>query len=156
MKPLILLTGATGYIGGRLLKLFEAERHPVRCLVRRPEFFRGRVAPETDVIAGDLLDSESLRKAMNGVHAAYYLVHSMGTSQGFEETDRRAAECFAGAARAEGIRRIIYLGGLGDRLGQAFAAFAQPPGGRGDSEAIGRARHRVSSIDCPRIGQSLV
>lgn len=91
MKPLILLTGATGYIGGRLLKLFEAERHPVRCLVRRPEFFRGRAAPETDVIAGDLLDSESLRKAMNGVHTAYYLVHSMGTSQGFEETDRRAA-----------------------------------------------------------------
>ena len=55
MKPLILLTGATGYIGGRLLKLFEAERHPVRCLVRRPEFLRGRVAPETDVVAGDLL-----------------------------------------------------------------------------------------------------
>ena len=52
---------------------------------------------------------------MNGVHTAYYLVHSMGASQGFEETDRRAAECFAGAARAEGIRRIIYLGGLGDR-----------------------------------------
>jgi uncharacterized protein YbjT (DUF2867 family) len=115
VKPLILLTGATGYIGGRLLKLFEAERHPVRCLVRRPEFLRDRVARETEVVAGDLLDAESLRKAMNGVHTAYYLVHSMGASQGFEETDRRAAECFIGAARVEGIRRIIYLGGLGDR-----------------------------------------
>ena len=115
MKPLILLTGATGYIGGRLLRLFEAEQSPLRCLVRRPELLRGRVTTETEVVAGDLLDEESLRRAMTGVHAAYYLVHSMGTSQGFEETDRRAATCFAAAARAAGIRRIIYLGGLGDR-----------------------------------------
>ena len=87
----------------------------MRCLVRRPEFLRGRVAPGVDIVAGDLLDAESLRRAMNGVHTAYYLVHSMGASHGFEEMDRHAAECFGAAARAEGIRRIIYLGGLGDR-----------------------------------------
>jgi len=118
MKPLILLTGATGYIGGRLLRHFEAERHPVRCIVRRPEFLRGRVAPGIEVVAGDLLDIESIKSAMTGVHTAYYLVHSMGTVHGFEETDRQAAECFGAAARAEGIRRIVYLGGLGSPHGE--------------------------------------
>lgn len=114
MKPLILLTGATGYIGGRLLRLLAAEGYPVRCLARRPEFLRGRVPGEVDVVAGDLLEPQSLAPALAGVHTAYYLVHSMGAAGGFEETDRSAAHHFAAAARAVGVRRIIYLGGLGD------------------------------------------
>ncbi len=112
---MVLLTGATGYIGGRLLKRFEAEKQPVRCIVRRPEFLRGRAGSETDIVAGDLLNADSLKHAMTGVHTAYYLVHSMGTARGFEETDREAAENFAAAARAEGIQKIVYLGGLGSR-----------------------------------------
>jgi uncharacterized protein YbjT (DUF2867 family) len=116
MKPLILLTGATGYVGGRLLKLLERENLPVRCIARRPEFLRGRVSTGTEVVAGDLLDADSLERSMSGVHTAYYLVHSMGTSRGFEETDRQAAGLFAAAARRAGIQRVIYLGGLGGRL----------------------------------------
>jgi uncharacterized protein YbjT (DUF2867 family) len=116
MKPWILLTGATGYIGGRLLKLLEAEGRPVRCLARRPEFLQGSIAAGSEVVAGDVLDAGSLRRAMNGVHSAYYLVHSMGAAQGFEETDRLAAGRFGAAAHAEGVGRIIYLGGLGNRF----------------------------------------
>jgi uncharacterized protein YbjT (DUF2867 family) len=118
MRPLILLTGATGYIGGRLLKLLEAEGRSVRCITRRPESLQGRIAAGNEVVAGDVLDAKSLQQAMKGVDVAYYLVHSMGAAQGFEETDRQAAERFGAAARAEGVRRIIYLGGLGDRLGK--------------------------------------
>jgi len=116
MKPLVLLTGATGYVGGRLLRRFEAEQYPVRCIVRRPEFLRGRAGSGIEVVPGDLLDGDSLERAMKGIYAAYYLVHSMGAAHGFEETDRRAAESFAAAARASGIQRIIYLGGLGSSL----------------------------------------
>jgi uncharacterized protein YbjT (DUF2867 family) len=116
MKPLILLTGATGYIGGRLLKRFEAENRPVRCIVRRPEMLRDRAGSAIEIVAGDLLNPASLRNAMTGVHTAYYLVHSMGTAHGFEEIDRTAAENFGNAARAAGIERIIYLGGLGSDL----------------------------------------
>ena len=116
MKPWILLTGATGYIGGRLLKLLEAEGHPVRCLTRRPEFLHGRIASGSEVVAGDVLDANSLEQAMDGVYAAYYLVHSMGAAHGFEETDRQAAEKFGRAARTQGVQRIIYLGGLGDAV----------------------------------------
>lgn len=112
MKPLVLLTGATGYIGGRLLKAFEAAGQPVRCLARRPEFLRPNVAPLTEVVAGDVLDRQSLDAAMRGVDIAYYLVHSMA-AENFEETDRQAARNFAEAARNAGVRRIIYLGGLG-------------------------------------------
>lgn len=116
MKPLILLTGATGYIGGRLLKLLEAENCRIRCIARRPEFLRSRVASCVEVVSGDLLDRDSVEQAMKGVHTAYYLVHSMGSAYGFEKTDREAAERFGTAAHSKKIRRIIYLGGLGNRL----------------------------------------
>lgn len=114
-RPLILLTGATGYVGGRLLKTLEAAGYPVRCLVRRPEFLGSRVAAATEVVQGDVLDRSSLDRALQGVHTAYYLVHSMGSTGVFEEEDRQAARNFAAAARAAGIQRIIYLGGLADR-----------------------------------------
>ncbi len=113
MKPLILLTGATGYVGGRLLKLLEAENHSIRCIARRPEFLQSRIASEVEVVAGDLLDADSLERALEGVHTAYYLVHSMGSAHDFEETDRKAAENFAKAAHSQKVQRIIYLGGLG-------------------------------------------
>jgi uncharacterized protein YbjT (DUF2867 family) len=114
----VLLTGATGYVGGRLLHRMEAQaRHRVRCLTRRPEALAGRTAAETEVVAGDLLDAGSLASAMRGVETAYYLVHSMDESGDFEELDRVAARNFATAAERSGVRRIVYLGGLGDGHG---------------------------------------
>ncbi len=112
-ERLILLTGATGYVGGRLLKTLDTRGHRLRCLARRPDFLRPRVGGSTEVVKGDLLDPTSLGPAMAGVDSAYYLVHSMGSTGGFEEEDRRAAKIFARAAREAGVRRIIYLGGLG-------------------------------------------
>jgi len=118
---MILLTGATGYVGGRLLHLLESRGHPVRCLARRPAYLRERVAPTTEVVAGDVLDRASLDAAMSGVAVAYYLVHSMADREHFEEADREAARHFGEAARAAGVRRIVYLGGLGDRDGDLSA-----------------------------------
>jgi uncharacterized protein YbjT (DUF2867 family) len=109
----ILLTGATGYVGGRLLRALEGARWPLRCMARNPDRLRSRVAPETEIVGGDCLDQDSLRRAMNGIHTAYYLVHSMGNAAAFEETDKRAAANFAAAAEVAGVRRIVYLGGLG-------------------------------------------
>lgn len=109
---LILLTGATGYIGSRLLPQLVADGWRVRCLARQPENLRPRVPPGVEVVRGDLLDPPSLAAAMVDVHAAFYLVHSMGARGDFELHDRLAAEHFASAARAAGLQRIIYLGGL--------------------------------------------
>lgn len=111
---LVLLTGATGYVGGRLLRALEGGGRRVRCLARNPHFVRHNRSPGTEVVEGDVLDAESLGAAMRGVHTAYYLVHSMAWQGGFAERDRKAAENFAQAARAAGVRRIIYLGGLGN------------------------------------------
>lgn len=112
MSVPVFLTGATGYVGGRLLKAFEAAGVPVRCLARRPEHLRDRVAPSTEIVAGDVLAPEGLAEAMGGCRTAYYLVHSLSTEEDFEAADRRAAANFARAAREAGVGRIIYLGGL--------------------------------------------
>ena len=109
----ILVTGATGYIGGRLLARLEEQSRSVRCLARRPEFLRGRVAPGTEVVAGDLTRPETLPAAMRGVSTAYYLVHSMALGDSFAEADRLAARAFTEAARGARVGRIVYLGGLG-------------------------------------------
>jgi len=114
MNSLILLTGATGYIGGRLLKVLESEQMPVRCLTRRKGSLQNRVAAETEVVEGDVLDPESLRLVLQGVETAYYLIHSMGMARGFEQIDRKAAGLFGKTARELGVRKIIYLGGLGN------------------------------------------
>ena len=113
-----LLTGATGYIGGRLLGRLQREGLPVRCLCRNPEALGRRVAPTTELVQGDLLRPASLRTSLAGVDTAFYLVHSMKAGQEFEAEERRAAANFALAAREAGVRRIIYLGGLahGDKL----------------------------------------
>lgn len=113
-NQLILLTGATGYVGGRLLPLLEQRGYHVRCLTRRPEALRDRVGAKTEVVAGDVLDRASLEAAFAGVDTAFYFVHSMGADRDFESEDRIAAENFAQVAAAAGVRRIIYLGGLGN------------------------------------------
>jgi uncharacterized protein YbjT (DUF2867 family) len=110
---LILLTGATGYVGGRLLRALEAAGYRVRCLSRHPEALSQRVAQTTEVVRGDVLDADSLAPSMVGVHTAYYLVHSMASANSFEVEDRRAAHAFAVAARDAGVQRVIYLSGLG-------------------------------------------
>ncbi len=113
-KIKILLTGATGYVGGRLLPLLEESGNDIRCMSRRPESLSHAVAEGTEAVYGDALDAASLNSALAGVHTAYYLVHSMGSDADFEETDRVAAELFAEACTAQKVKRIIYLGGLGN------------------------------------------
>jgi uncharacterized protein YbjT (DUF2867 family) len=113
-RPVVLLTGASGYVGGRLLPLLEAKGVTLRCLARKPEAFGTRVATATTVVRGDVLDPGSLDAALHGVEIAYYLVHLMAASTDFEREDRQAAKNFAEAAKRGGVRRIIYLGGLGD------------------------------------------
>ena len=108
-----LLTGATGYIGGRLLRRFERNGSAVRCLCRNPEALRSRVASRTQLVQGDLLEPASLGAAFRGVDIAFYLVHSMNSAEEFEAEERSAAANFAEAARMAGVRRIVYLGGLG-------------------------------------------
>jgi uncharacterized protein YbjT (DUF2867 family) len=124
MAAEVLLTGATGYVGGRLLHRLEASGRRVRCLTRRPAALATCVADGTEVVDGDVLDAASLRRAMDGIATAYYLVHSMGTSTRFEALDRTAARNFAEASRSAGVRRIVYLGGLGsgDRLSPHLAS----------------------------------
>ena len=112
MSPSVLLTGATGYVGGRLLPVLEAAGVRLRCLARHPEALASRVSRTTEVVAGDLLDPASLDRALTGIEVAYYLVHSMGAHGDYRETDRAAARNFGEAARRAGVRRIVYLGGL--------------------------------------------
>src|SRR6185295_12377143 len=102
---LILLTGATGYVGRRLLQALERRGSRLRCLVRRPAALPG-AAPSTEVVPGDLFDGESLRRAMVGITQAYYLVHSMSDEGGFAERDRQAALAFGGACRDAGVRVV--------------------------------------------------
>ena len=135
---LVLLTGATGYVGGRLRRVLEADGRPLRCLARHPERLRPHVAHGTEVVAGDVSDPASLAPALAGVHTAYYLIHSMASSSDYDERDRRGAESFAAAAREAGVRRIVYLGGLGEgerlsrhlasrqEVGQVFRASGVP------------------------------
>jgi len=113
-RGLILLTGATGYVGGRLRRALEAGGHRLRCMARRPEYLRSQVAAGTEVVAGDVLEPGSLVEALRGIDTAYYLIHSMGSARDYAEQDRRGAESFVQAAREAGVRRLIYLGGLGD------------------------------------------
>ncbi len=108
----VLLTGATGYIGGRLLRRLEEDGIRVRCLSRNPAVLNGRTGPLTEVVAGDVCDPASLERAVQGVRAAFYLVHSMGAAGSFERQDRQAAIDFSRAAERCGVERIIYLGGL--------------------------------------------
>jgi uncharacterized protein YbjT (DUF2867 family) len=113
----VLVTGASGYVGGRLVAALEARGARVRCLARRPEFVRARVEEQTEVVRGDVFARESLQQALAGVDVACYLVHSMASTGDFESQDRRAAENFVAAAKEAGVGRIVYLGGLGRGAG---------------------------------------
>jgi uncharacterized protein YbjT (DUF2867 family) len=113
-KPKVLLTGATGYVGGRLLKVLEKSDVNLRCMVRRPENLLAKVNPSTEIVTGDVSDLKSLNHALLGIDTAFYLIHSMQEGERFEELDRIGAENFAQAAKLQGVKRIIYLGGLGD------------------------------------------
>ncbi len=113
MSKLILVTGATGYVGGRLVPRLLAQGYSVRVLVRHPE----RVAQhpwrdQVEIVAGDAEDEGTVSKALEGVSAAFYLIHAIGSSGDFEKIERDTAHIFAKAAKNQGVSRIIYLGGL--------------------------------------------
>lgn len=120
----ILLTGATGAVGGALLPKLLEENHTVKALVRNPQ---QASLGEIEVVEGDVLSGAGLDQALEGTDVAYYLIHSMGRSPGnFELNDRIGAQNFAQAAERAGVRRIVYLGGL-------------PPSGGGSAHLSSRA-----------------
>jgi uncharacterized protein YbjT (DUF2867 family) len=126
----VLLTGATGYIGGRLLPRLLDDGHRVRCLARDPDRARDRLPRGAEVVGGDVVSGEGVAEALEGIEVAYYLVHSMGAgSADFAERDRTAAQGFAARARAAGVRRVVYLGGL-----------------EGDVSEHLRSRHEVAEV----------
>ena len=119
MSSRVLVTGATGFIGGMLAERLQAEGHTVHCLVRDPTSPRARALKDAGFVLhhGDALDPRTLRGAGRGVDTAYYLIHAMGRggSKDFAPREREAAKAFATMARDEDVARVIYLGGLGDR-----------------------------------------
>lgn len=127
----VLVTGATGYVGGQLLPVLLERGHAVRAMARSPD--RAEVPAGVTVVKGDVVSGEGLDAALEGVEVAYYLVHSMGRGNqaDFAEQDRRAAGTFGTAAAAAGVRRVVYLGGL--------------EGKGGDSEHL-RSRHEVAEV----------
>ncbi|MGC1451864.1 MAG: SDR family oxidoreductase [Candidatus Sulfotelmatobacter sp.] len=115
----ILVSGATGYVGSRLIPRLVASGHEVSCMVRDASRVDPRVAESTRIVVADALQPESVAAAMQDIDVAYYLIHSMSASGGdFQERDRLAAHSFAVAARQAGVSRIIYLGGLASETSQ--------------------------------------
>lgn len=115
----VLVTGAGGFVGGRLVPALVEAGHDVVALVRDPDQYDA--PPGVEVRTGDLLEPGSFEDALDGVDAAYYLVHSMHAGKDYAERDRRAAHNFARAAADQGLDRVVYLGGLGeerDRLSE--------------------------------------
>jgi uncharacterized protein YbjT (DUF2867 family) len=115
-RRLVLVTGATGYIGGRLAPRLLEAGYRVRVLVRNPDRLRDVPwAGDVEIVRGDLLEKDTLAAAFDGVDIAYYLVHSMTGSHGknsFEDSERRSAENVAAVAKGAGVSRLVYLGGL--------------------------------------------
>jgi uncharacterized protein YbjT (DUF2867 family) len=114
-RPLILVTGSTGYIGGRLVPRLLEAGYRIRCLVRDPVRLQGRPwQRDVEIVAGDMLQPDSLAPAMQGVAAAYYLVHSLAGGSDFHQRDLIAARNFGLTAQAAGVERILFLGGLAE------------------------------------------
>jgi uncharacterized protein YbjT (DUF2867 family) len=112
----VLVTGANGFVGSNLVPALLEAGHEVVGMTRDADRYD---PPEgVEVVEGDLLDAESLEGIFDGVDAAYYLVHSLGTGSDFAERDRRAATNFSAAASAAGVERVIYLGGMGEENGE--------------------------------------
>lgn len=134
----VLVTGATGYVGGRLLPALLERGHEVRALARKPA--DAEVPAGVEVVKGDVVSGDGLPAALAGIDIAYYLVHSMGRGNAgdFAETDRRAARTFGDAARDAGVGRVVYLGGL--------------EGEGGDSEHL-RSRHEVAELLRERVAE---
>ncbi len=116
MAERLLIAGATGYIGRKLVRRLADQSATVRVIARSPDKAADLAEAGCEVVRGDVLEPETLGPAMEGCATAYYLVHSMGrgAKEDFQQTDRKAALNFAQAARDAGISRIIYLGGLGE------------------------------------------
>jgi uncharacterized protein YbjT (DUF2867 family) len=116
-----LVTGATGFVGGKLVEALSADGVELRCMVRDASSERAKALAGAGhaVHEGDVLDPDTLRGAGHGTDIAYYLIHSMGRGgdHDFEARERRAARAFAEMARDEGVARIVYLGGLGEKPG---------------------------------------
>ena len=130
----ILITGGTGYVGGRLIPLLRDQVgvDRLRLMARQPDYLRARVGDDLEIVPGDVTKPNTLEAALTGIDTAYYLIHSMGSGGDFEDQDRIAARNFASAAKAQGVKRIIYLGGLGE-------------GGEALSKHL-RSRHEVGSV----------
>jgi uncharacterized protein YbjT (DUF2867 family) len=109
---LCLVTGATGYVGGRLVPELIAAGYRVRIIARHPQGLHDRPwSDQVDIVAADASDPNGVRRALEGVDVAYYLIHALGTAD-FERTDRDTARTFAAAARDANVARLVYLGGL--------------------------------------------
>ena len=130
MAPRTLIAGATGFVGGRLAEALAATDSPVRCLVRdRAKASRLETAG-LELHEGDVGDAQSLTGAGKDIDVAYYLVHAMGGGGGFAEREQAGASNFAQMAKSEGVKRVVYLGGLGDES---------------ESEHL-RSRHRTAQV----------
>jgi uncharacterized protein YbjT (DUF2867 family) len=131
----ILLTGATGYVGGALAPVLLEHGHTVRCLVRDPGRARGTLPAGAEILQGDVLSGEGLDVALAGADVAYYLVHSMGrgsASTDFAQSDRQGARTFGDAVARAGVARTVYLGGL--------------DGGAAENSEHLRSRHEVADL----------
>ena len=113
----ILITGGTGYVGGRLIPLLLKRKNDfnLRLMARVPEYLRARVNGDVDIVQGDVTKPDTLSACLTGIDTAFYLIHSMGSGHDFEDEDRLAARNFAEAAKANDVKRIVYLGGLGEQ-----------------------------------------
>ncbi len=140
IKPKVLLTGVTGYIGGQLLpRLLEAQ-YPVRVLVRDPRRLQGKAwVDQVEVAVGDVLNRpETLPEALEGIDIVYYFIHSLGAGSDFHDLDLVAARNFAQAAQEAGVKRIIYLGGLGDPADPHLSPHLRSRQETGDALRTGR------------------